>query len=102
MKLIEHLRAHAELQGTKDALVSDAGALNYGDLLELVEERASGLRKLGVKPGSTVAISIAGEIEHFITCLALLALGTRQVVLAGFDTHAVREDLTRRAAAPPS
>ena len=97
MKIVEHLRSHAELQGGKDALVWQAGALSYRALLERVEERAAELRGQGINPGSAVAITVAAEIDHFITCLALLALGTRQITLATFDTPEVREDLARRA-----
>ena len=48
-------------------------------------------------PGSVVGISIFDEVERFLTTLALLALGTRQVTLATFDTRDVREDLIQRA-----
>ena len=98
MKIVEHLRSHAELQGGKDALVWEAGALSYRAMLERVDDRAAELRGQGINPGGGVAITIAAEIDHFITSLALLALGTRQITLATFDTPEVRQDLLRRAA----
>src|SRR5262249_60953695 len=72
--LIKHLLETALAREPKQEIVYRSQArLTYGDLRERVGRLASGLAKLGVRPGQTVAVKDFGNHPHLrgFFCLAL-------------------------------
>jgi len=65
--------------------------ITYGELLELVNKIANGLKSLGVKKGDRVVIYMPLVIEQLATMLACARIGAvHSVVYAGFSANALR------------
>ncbi|HIQ49394.1 MAG TPA: acetate--CoA ligase [Aquifex aeolicus] len=65
--------------------------ITYGELLELVNRIANGLKSLGVKKGDRVSIYMPTTIEAIATMLACARIGAiHSVVFAGFSEGALR------------
>lgn len=63
----------------------------YGELLELVNRIANGLKKLGVKKGDRVSIYMPNTVEAVACMLATTRIGAiHSVVFAGFSEGALR------------
>jgi len=84
-RMYQHARDHSEHL----AVISEEKEINYADLLKKVETAASYLLSNGINYKSVVGISIDDEVEHLITTLALLVLGTSQITLPTHDTNAL-------------
>ncbi|MFP3159542.1 MAG: acetate--CoA ligase [Hydrogenobaculum sp.] len=65
--------------------------ITYGELLELVNRLANGLKSLGLKKGDRVSIYMPNTIEAVASMLACARIGViHQVVFAGFSEGALR------------
>ncbi len=65
--------------------------VTYGELLELVNRLANGLKSLGVKKGDRVSIYMPTTIEGIASMLACARIGAiHSVVFAGFSEGALR------------
>ncbi len=65
--------------------------ITYGELLELTNRIANGLKSLGVKKGDRVSIYMPNTIEAIACMLACARIGaTHSVVFAGFSEGALR------------
>jgi len=65
--------------------------ITYGELLELVNRLANGLKSLGLKKGDRVSIYMPNTIEAVASMLACARIGLiHQVVFAGFSEGALR------------
>ncbi len=65
--------------------------ITYGELLELVNRLANGLKSLGVKKGDRVSIYMPTTIEGIASMLACARIGAiHSVVFAGFSEGALR------------
>ncbi len=65
--------------------------VTYGELLEMVNRIANGLRSLGVKKGDRVSIYMPNTIEAIACMLACARIGAiHSVVFAGFSEGALR------------
>jgi len=65
--------------------------ITYGELLELVNRIANGLKSLGVKKGDRVSIYMPTTVEAIATMLACARIGAiHSVVFAGFSEGALR------------
>ncbi|MDW8096271.1 MAG: acetate--CoA ligase, partial [Aquificaceae bacterium] len=65
--------------------------ITYGELLELVNRIANGLKSLGVKKGDRVSIYMPNTIEAIACMLACARIGAiHSVVFAGFSEGALR------------
>ncbi len=65
--------------------------ITYGELLELVNKIANGLKSLGVKKGDRVVIYMPLVIEQLAAMLAAARIGAiHSVVYAGFSANALR------------
>ena len=63
----------------------------YGELLELVNKIANGLKSLGIKKGDRVVIYMPLVVEQLATMLACARIGAiHSVVYAGFSTNALK------------
>lgn len=80
----------AETQPSTTAMWSMHGELTYAELDEQVGACAAGLSKLGVGPGSVVALMCTNRPEWVVTALATVSLGGR---IAAFNTWAKKWDL---------
>lgn len=65
--------------------------ITYGELLELVNKIANGLKSLGVEKGDRVVIYMPLVIEQLATMLACARIGAiHSVVYAGFSANALK------------
>ncbi len=65
--------------------------VSYGELLEMVNKFANGLKSLGVKKGDRVVIYMPLVIEQMVAMLACARIGAiHSVVYAGFSANALR------------
>ena len=65
--------------------------ITYGELLELVNKIANGLKSLGVKKGDRVVIYMPLVIEQLAAMLAVARIGAiHSVVYAGFSANALK------------
>jgi acetyl-CoA synthetase len=65
--------------------------ITYGELLELVNRLANGLKSLGLKKGDRVSIYMPNTVEAVASMLACARIGLiHQVVFAGFSEGALR------------
>jgi acetyl-CoA synthetase len=65
--------------------------VSYGELLEMVNKFANGLKSLGVKKGDRVVIYMPLIIEQMVAMLACARIGAiHSVVYAGFSANALR------------
>ncbi|AEF18498.1 MULTISPECIES: acetate--CoA ligase [unclassified Hydrogenobaculum] len=65
--------------------------ITYGELLELVNRLANGLKSLGLKKGDRVSIYMPNTVEAVASMLACARIGViHQVVFAGFSEGALR------------
>lgn len=92
---IRFLNMYARQGSSRIAVLNDAQAISYQDILHLVMMNAWKLRLLGVGVGSIVAVSVKEELEHFILSLALLAVGARQTTLASHESLEVKRRLVK-------
>ena len=87
------------LQGhshTQPAILSEDVSLTYGELLEAVETCAEYLIVQGLVCGEVTGISLSDEINHLISALALICLGTPHVNLASHETPENKRALARK------
>jgi acyl-coenzyme A synthetase/AMP-(fatty) acid ligase len=68
----------------------------YAELLDRVRRRAAWLERERFRSGEVVGVTIADELPHFVTTLALLWLGIPQVCLPTYEPAWKRLDLARR------
>jgi acyl-CoA synthetase (AMP-forming)/AMP-acid ligase II len=78
----------AEGLGSRAAIVTPAKSWTYGDLQNLTDRAAQGLRGLGVEPEQRVALLMPDGVEfaaaflaYGIVCILMLLFATRQVTL---------------------
>ena len=65
--------------------------ISYGELLEMVNKFANGLKSLGVKRGDRVVIYMPLVVEQMVAMLACARIGAiHSVVYAGFSANALR------------
>ena len=65
--------------------------VSYGELLEMVNKFANGLKSIGVKKGDRVVIYMPLVIEQMVAMLACARIGAvHSVVYAGFSANALR------------
>lgn len=84
-------------RGGRAAVVADGRSLDWRELVARVEREIAALRGAGIGPGTTVGITIADEVEHFVASLALIGAGTWQIALATHDTAQERDEIAARA-----
>lgn len=77
-------------------MVSATVELDYTQLARRVTAGAGFLRARGIDHRATVGVAIRDEVEHLVATLSLLALGSRQIALASYESPATRDDLARR------
>lgn len=94
--LIARLAEHARQRPHHAAVVAPAGSLDYRTLLARVEAGAAFLSAQGLGADSVVGLTIDDELEHLVATLALLRLGTRQIVLATHDAEPLRARIAAR------
>lgn len=70
--------------------------ITYAELLGRVQSYATWLIQEGCGPNEVVGITIAGEIPHIVTSLALLAIGVPQICLPSYDPAPKRLLLAKR------
>ncbi|NQZ53694.1 MAG: long-chain fatty acid--CoA ligase [Piscirickettsiaceae bacterium] len=90
---LSEIKRHSALRPDDTAIVADGISLTYPDLFRLILVCASILNKNNITQESIVGLSIADEVLHLISSLALLALGAKQVNLATHDPLSVRIQL---------
>ncbi|WP_423067603.1 class I adenylate-forming enzyme family protein [Devosia sp. CN2-171] len=96
MGFVARLREHGARAG-RAAIVADGKSLDWPALVVRVGRETAALRAAGIGPGTTVGISIADEVEHFVASLALIGAGAWQIALATHDTEQEREEVADRA-----
>ncbi len=65
--------------------------VSYGELLEMVNKFANGLKSIGVKKGDRVVIYMPLVVEQMVAMLACARIGAvHSVVYAGFSANALR------------
>jgi long-chain acyl-CoA synthetase len=95
LRFLEQLAAH----GGRVAVVSDALELDYAALADRVDERRRQLLDAGIGETSVAALEVADEIDNFVSTLALLAAGARQVALFSHDPSPAKSALAAQAGA---
>jgi acyl-coenzyme A synthetase/AMP-(fatty) acid ligase len=70
--------------------------ITYGELLGRVQSCATWLIREGCRPSEAVGITVAEEIPHIVTSLALLAIGVPQICLPTYDPAPKRLLLAER------
>lgn len=79
--LVEALRWHADhhAERTHIVLIEEDGVtqsqITYGELHERAMQVASGMRKLGIDPGDTVALMMPTTFDYFVIFIATLLCG---------------------------
>ncbi|OYY90075.1 MAG: 4-coumarate--CoA ligase [Sphingomonas sp. 28-66-16] len=76
------IRAHAAERGTKLALISSAGTIDYATLDRRIDQVAAALQRDGVQPRSCIAICAAPSIDYAIVFLGALRAGCAATPLA--------------------
>ncbi len=72
----ELLRPHLEAGRTdRPAVIAGSRRLSYGDLQDLVDRVAAGLRGQGVEPGDRVVLRMPNQIEFVASWLAVQQIG---------------------------
>ncbi|MGE0717815.1 MAG: class I adenylate-forming enzyme family protein [Alphaproteobacteria bacterium] len=90
------LARHAAARPHAPALVRGRTVVGYGALMDQVEDRAAALARLGIGADDVVGLTIANEIDHLVTCLALMRTGAAQITLGSHDPPAMRDRLAER------
>lgn len=81
MSLDQHLRRHARERADRPAFVSDSGSLTFGELDELAERTAHGLRAAGVGPGSQVGLMLRKRPDLIAAFFGIMRAGAVAVPL---------------------
>lgn len=89
----ERFEATARRFAEKPALLTQAGPIHYGELLDWVAAAAGVLRDQGVKPGDRVAVCFPPSVEALVAMLAVLRAGGAYVPLDPADPAPRRESL---------
>lgn len=92
------LTQHAADARTSPALAMPGREIAYAELLDRVRSCAAWLACERYLPSEVVGITIADEIPHLVTMLALLSLGVPHVCLATHDPVSARMRLAERLA----
>jgi len=81
MSLDQHLRRHARERAGRPAFLSDHGNLTYGELNELAERTAHGLRVSGIGPGHPVGLMLRKRPEAMVAFFGIMRAGAVAVPL---------------------
>jgi len=81
MSLDQHLRRHARERADRPAFVSDSGSLTFGELDELAERTAHGLRASGVDRGGQVGLMLRKRPEMIAAFFGIMRAGAVAVPL---------------------
>jgi acyl-coenzyme A synthetase/AMP-(fatty) acid ligase len=92
----DRLGRHAMSASYAPALALPGRDISYAELGARVRRCAAWLAREGCAADEVVGITIAGEIPHLVTSLALLALGVPQVCLATHEPTPKRQALAER------
>src|SRR5690348_18240849 len=92
-RLEEHASRDAAL-----AVILPGLEMSYSELLARVRACATQVARARLLPSETVGITIADELAHFVSSLALLSLGVPQIGLPTYEPIPKRLGLARRLA----
>jgi long-chain acyl-CoA synthetase len=81
MSLDQHLRRHARERGGRQAFLSDSGNITFGELDELAERAACGLREAGIGPGHQVGLMLRKRPETMAAFFGIMRAGAVAVPL---------------------
>jgi len=81
MSLDQHLRRHARERAHRPAFLSHAGNLTFGELDELAEKTAHGLREAGVEAGHQVGLMLRKRPEAMVAFFGIMRAGAVAVPL---------------------
>lgn len=90
------LQQHGSNQSDVEALVLEDRVIRYGELLDRVTALAGWLLRNGLTPGEVTGLCIRGEIDHLVSALALLCLGTPQISLGSHEAGTTRRALASK------
>jgi acyl-coenzyme A synthetase/AMP-(fatty) acid ligase len=88
--------AHAARRPSAPALLTPSRQITYAMLDDMVWRVATDLARRGVRAGDRVGITLADNVAHAVTMLALIRLGAAQYGLSLGDSASVREATIRR------
>lgn len=90
---------HVRSQPGHDAIVTVDSTLTYEGLHGRILAVAEWLVTNGLRPGVLAGVSVRDEVDHVITTMALLYLGTPNICLSSHVGPAARDELARRLGA---
>ena len=90
------LAQHAESTARAPAVALPGREIGYAELAAQVRDCAAWLARQGCVPGHIVGITVADEMLHLVTSLALLSLGVPQVCLPTHEPASKRESLAEK------
>ncbi len=99
MKFLRQMRRHAADSPARLAVVSEAGAVSYAEVVRRVEVASVALAAAGIVAGSRVGLLVADEVDHLVASLALMSLGAGHITLASHDSVPLRDSIARRIGA---
>lgn len=81
MTLDQHLRRHARERAGRKAFFSDSGDLTFGELNQLADSTARGLRHAGIGPGDQVGLMLRKRPEAMVAFFGIMRAGAVAVPL---------------------
>jgi acyl-coenzyme A synthetase/AMP-(fatty) acid ligase len=78
------------------ALISQKRNLTYKNLSELIDAAVNGLKKLGIKHGDMVGLTLTQSPTHMIIIMALLKIGAISVPLAAIKSMQERTEIAKK------
>src|SRR5690349_20426162 len=98
-KLVDWVRAWAEVEPTRPAVVDGHRTVSYRELVDTAEDWAGRIRAAGVDDGGVVALRFPRGAGSVTATLATLMVGATYIPLDAADPPA-RQDLVLRQAMP--
>ncbi len=93
------LLAAADEHGPRTAVVSGPTRLTFTELVRRAAELASGLHRLGIRPGERVVVQLPNRADFVVLCFALFRLGAVPVMALPGHRRNELVHLCRRAEA---
>ncbi len=81
MSLDQNLRRHARERAGRQAFLSDSGNITFGELDELAQRTACGLREAGIGPGHHVGLMLRKRPEAMVAFFGIMRAGAVAVPL---------------------